>query len=362
MIKVLIISPALDAQKNVSGISSVVKNIIQIKNVSFTHFQVGRSNTEGSGLLWALRQFFLPFKFFTVLVKNKISIVHLNVPLNNLGVVRESVFLFISKLLGKKTVVHLHGGEFLMTAPKHSVIKKLIAYIVNNGDKVIVLSEVEEASLRKLYHITVQIDALPNTVDTNYYNTLSKEESITGPVNFLFMGRITESKGIYDIYDAFCNLKVQDTKQYNLYFCGDGPLKDFVCEKFSALLGNNFKYYGIVDGDKKLDILSHSDVFLLPSIFGEGMPMALLEAMAAGVMPIVTDDASMKIVVSDKYNGLTVPKHNPVALSTSIQYLLNNPEFIVLAAKKARLKIIENYSLGNYQSWLYNMYALLAGS
>ena len=61
-------------------------------------------------------------------------------------------------------------------------------------------------------------------------------------------------------------------------------------------MGDDFIFKGVVSGNDKWNTIYESDIFLLPSRHSEGLPMSLLETMAAGLVPVVTNDASMKLL------------------------------------------------------------------
>ena len=73
------------------------------------------------------------------------------------------------------------------------------------------------------------------------------------------------------------------------------------------------------------DVLAASDLFVLPS-FSEGIPLALLEAMAAGLPVVATAVPGTTDVVSDPSLGLLVPSHDVAALAQGIARLLDNPD------------------------------------
>ena len=81
------------------------------------------------------------------------------------------------------------------------------------------------------------------------------------------------------------------------------------------------------------------DAFVLPSIRSEGLPRAVIEAMAYGTPPIVTDAGGSAELVIDKENGLIVPHSNAQAIGEAIRYLWENPEKRAEMGKQARERI-----------------------
>ena len=78
---VIITSPSLSPKNNVSGIATLTRLMISLnKDVKYHLFEIGRRDYEKRGILWALKQLFIPVYFFFFLKKNKPDIVHLNVP------------------------------------------------------------------------------------------------------------------------------------------------------------------------------------------------------------------------------------------------------------------------------------------
>jgi glycosyltransferase involved in cell wall biosynthesis len=120
--------------------------------------------------------------------------------------------------------------------------------------------------------------------------------------------------------------------------------------------GIDFQYKGLVWGEKKWHALQDADIFLLPSRYGEGLPMALLEAMALGKVVIVTDDASISKVVQHGFNGLMVPKKDGAALATEIARILANPAEQKALGYQARQTIEREYSSDYYIKELQSIY------
>ena len=291
---ILITAPDLNPAKNVSGVSTVVQTIIQHNNQhQYFHYQLGRPDKKLNKLNW-LYKLIRQILFFPFAVKrNKIDLVHQNLPLDPKGVSREYLINCWCRLLCVPVVLHVHGGVFLMDGTNSIVFKKLAQSLFRHSRQVVVLSVLEKEALQKHYQFSEAI-VLYNCIDASYYAIAKNELAKTKPT-LLFLGRIHESKGVYDMIEAFRLLKRKI--DFRFLLCGAGPLKDHFISKCNKILGSDFEYHGIVSGVEKLNIIQEANFFLLPSRYGEGLPMALLETMAAGVVPVVTDDASMKYVV-----------------------------------------------------------------
>lgn len=352
-LNILITAPSLDTDKNVSGISTVVSNIIKYNIYNnFFHYQVGSSDYSKKSLKWALSMIatFLKFPFF--ILKNKINIVHLNIPFDAKGISREFFLFSIARLLRIGIVAHLHGGEFLMTGIKNTFIRKLAKTMLFKSDKVIVLSNLESDSLVRNFKYS-GAEILHNCIDTmgiKYSPSFPNKEII----QILFLGRIHESKGVLDIVESLRLL--QNNNNFRFVVCGAGPLKDLFVEECHLLLKNKFEFKGVVSGFEKEAILEKSDIFILPSRWGEGLPMALLETMAFGVVPIVSDDASITQVVKHLKNGLIVKKNNPKDLALKIESLIKDTNLLAKLSKEAHNTISSNYDISQYNNKLCDIY------
>jgi glycosyltransferase involved in cell wall biosynthesis len=86
------------------------------------------------------------------------------------------------------------------------------------------------------------------------------------------------------------------------------------------------------------------DVFTMPS-HSEGLPLSLLEAMAAGVPPVVTQVGGMPEVVQQGKTGLIVPPGDVAALADRISFLLGNPPVATKMGAAARDRILDQFTV-----------------
>ena len=92
-----------------------------------------------------------------------------------------------------------------------------------------------------------------------------------------------------------------------------------------------------VSGVKKLELFAKSDIFVFPPIAPEGHPWVLVEAMAAGLPIISTNQGAISESVIDGENGFIVESNNANEIVEKIIYLLDNPEKRIEMAKKSKL-------------------------
>jgi glycosyltransferase involved in cell wall biosynthesis len=141
------------------------------------------------------------------------------------------------------------------------------------------------------------------------------------------------AKGVFELLDAYQILKSRDPA-YTLTMSGDGPdLKTL--QEYAAELGlRDVVFTGFVSGEAKTNCYRQSSVFCFLS-YTEGMPNAVLEALAMG-LPVVSSDAgALADILRDGENGFIVPplpageprkNFDPVAVANAIEKLAQSPE------------------------------------
>jgi glycosyltransferase involved in cell wall biosynthesis len=357
--KILITGPSLNPKKNVSGVSSVVNTIIKYNNFhQYFHYLLGREDKPINKfyIIYNIIAQLIKFPFFVKL--NKIEIIHQNIPFDTKGILREFIISCWCRLLKVPVVLHIHGGILLMEGTSSFVNQCLSQSILNRSNKVIVLSELEKSALKNNFNFSNSL-VLSNSVNTNIYDIdndkhINKTNSINKTI--LFLGRIHESKGVYEILEAFKLLT--NEVSFKFILCGEGPLRSFFVQECEKIFGKDFEYRGIVSGNEKIKAIKDADIFILPSHF-EGLPMALIETMAYGLIPVVTTVGSIKYVVHHNINGILVNKNDPVDLSSKIKELLINNCLCKDLSQNAIETIKQNYGIENYIIELNKIYNLV---
>jgi glycosyltransferase involved in cell wall biosynthesis len=156
------------------------------------------------------------------------------------------------------------------------------------------------------------------------------------------VGRLGWKKGYEFALEAFALLR-KEIPGLRVDIVGDGNLRDDLAERRDALgLQDCVTFLG--HRDDVPDLLPQWDIYLLSSVI-EGMPNALLEAMAAG-MPVVTTDAGgCAEIVEDGVSGLLVPKADARALADALERICRDPTLAARLAEAGTTRVRKHYSL-----------------
>ena len=189
------------------------------------------------------------------------------------------------------------------------------------------------------------------------------EDPMLSPVNrkdfFLYIGRISEEKGIDTLLEAF------RMGEHELYIGGDGPLKERVLK--ASAENPRIRYLGLLEKKLVLDMMRRCSALLFPSIWYEGMPLTLIEASAVGTPVIASNLGAMSSMITDQRNGLHFSAGNATELAATLDFwagLTKNEK--KLYSERARIayedlytpEINKNQILAIYQSVMKNKSAL----
>ncbi|MGR4845568.1 glycosyltransferase [Rhizobium sp. LARHSG275] len=171
------------------------------------------------------------------------------------------------------------------------------------------------------------------------------------PLRLISVGRMTEKKGHRYILEAFAQLVAsQPDLDIRLDLIGSGPLFDGIRALADHYqLGSRLVLHGSLQHDEVRTLLDEAHVFVLPSVTAadgdmEGIPVAIMEAMALGLAVISTHHSGIPELVADGKSGLLVPERDVEALSAAMQTLAANPEKIASMGREGRNIIEENYN------------------
>jgi glycosyltransferase involved in cell wall biosynthesis len=238
-------------------------------------------------------------------------------------------FLLIGKAFRIKSVAHLHGGsmhEYYRKRPRP--VQRLIGWVFKRADVVIALSGQWRCFLLDEVRSDLCVVVIPNTVDTPFAAAAEQDDFGTRQRRklVLFVGHLAQAKGVFDILRAV-PLVLASHEDAVFLFAGRAhdarTLKDLERYASEANLGNAVQFLGEVTGQSKLDLFGRVMLFILPS-YVEGLPYALLEAMAVGLPVISTSVGAIPEIIEEGHHGFLIKPGDHIALARRIIQLLDD--------------------------------------
>jgi glycosyltransferase involved in cell wall biosynthesis len=231
------------------------------------------------------------------------------------------------------------------------------------GAVIVVLSSRMKADLAAHGFHLAPVRVIPNGVDLRRFRPAYAEApTAERAYTVLFVGRLAYQKGVDVLLHAWRIVREQlpESEQPRLAIVGTGP-RQAQLEQLAATLDivDSVEFAGL-----QRDVvawLSRSDVLVLPSRW-EGMPNAVLEAMASGLPCIATRVSGSEDIIQHGANGLLVAPDDPEELAGALLSLLRDPALGLQYGRAARATVEEYYSLGHVLDVYLALYQGLCGT
>ncbi|HRU01785.1 MAG TPA: glycosyltransferase [Victivallales bacterium] len=278
-----------------------------------------------------IKYFVLPWYFFfqikelyKIVKEENINIVHAHWILPN-GLI--SVFCKKIFRCNYKIVVTIHGSDIWGFNNKlGNILKK---YVLNNIDSLTVVSNAIKDKVDELkYYKDIYVYSMG--VDTDQFSPLKKSNLLKEKLNIkgpflLYVGILTERKGLRCLISAMKEVVKEEYKEAKLVLIGDGEMK-FEIHEMTKKLGieNNVILLGQIPHEELPSYFATADLFILPS-FSEGWPVVVMEALSCGTRTIVTDLPVFEKHKQEERLFWIVPKGNFELLAKEIKKALFEP-------------------------------------
>ena len=215
--------------------------------------------------------------------------------------------------------------------------EKLAIIFLKKLDGIGVINPLVREILIKKGYPEEKIVVVGNGVDTLSYSFTEKKN----PNSLIFIGRLAELKGVEKLIEVVAEIK-KEFPQIVLHIGGDGP-KYFDIKKKIKELGveNNVIMHGYLGEKEKIDLLKISAIYLSASQL-EGFGIPLIEAMASGCIPVVSDIYAHQFIFQDRPVGYLV-KNDKEMVEKTTELLKNEPKRLSLA-KEGRILAEEKWS------------------
>lgn len=177
----------------------------------------------------------------------------------------------------------------------------------------------------------------------------------SGAPHLLFVGRLAAVKGIPVLFEALQSVVTQ-VPDLKVTLIGDGPERDMLTKEAAQRgLGQIVDFVGYKNQSEVAEALLDTDALVLPS-FAEGVPVVLMEAMAAGRPVVTTQIAGVPELVDHGTSGLLVPPGDSDALAGALEEILTNAPRRAEMGEAGRAKVTEHFNMTSEAGWLATLF------
>ena len=268
-----------------------------------------------------------------------------------------ALFSFIPRLVGKKTVVTVQGLDW-----QRKKWGRLASSVLRLGERAaaVLPSEtmVVSRTLQKYFRECYGVDAayIPNGGLLRELQDPKKilEWKLKPHCYILYLGRFSPEKGCHVLVQAYEKLNTN----VKLVMAGAGSYCDDYSRELRTHATEDIKMLDWVSGQALDELLTNAMLFVLPSDL-EGLSLALLDAMGAGLCVLASDVPENKEAIEDA--GFTFRRGDADDLADRLRFLLANPAVREAAGRAARLRVLEHYQWSRIAAEVEQSYFKLLG-
>jgi glycosyltransferase involved in cell wall biosynthesis len=326
----------------------------------------GKMTPEGRPLLagvWS--QIRLLCRILAAVQRRRVRLVHIHT-CALFSFWRDIVHMTVVRAMGCRVIWHLHDGTFPRFISEGSRLKRaVIRWALRRAAATILLSETTLQALRP-HAPGVKWAVVPNGVPLPEQrpdgNGSGNGDGTS--MELVFLGNLTRRKGAYDLIAAV-EKAVGRGANANLSLAGGetapGQRQEIEQHLAESPCASRIRLLGLVQGEQKQIALSEADCVALPS-YAEGLPMALLEGMAAELPVIATRVGSIPALVAQGVEGFLVSPGDVDALADCICRLTQDPALRRRMGRKARERVERDFSQRAMAERVFQIYqSVLSG-
>jgi len=245
----------------------------------------------------------------------------------------------------------LLGLPYSVTAHAHDLYldQSMLIRKVADADFVVAISEFNRRYLVEHARAGVPIHVVRCGVDPTLYEFRPRTAPAEGPARALCVASLQEYKGHAVLLRALA--AGHGLERLNVELVGDGRLRGAL-ERLAVRLGvaERVSFAGSLTEQEVRERLNRADLFVLPSIVAasgqmEGLPVALIEAMACGVPVVTTRLSGIPELVVDGETGLLAEPSDVAGLAGALERVLTEPEAVRDRAIRGRARVEQDFDI-----------------
>jgi glycosyltransferase involved in cell wall biosynthesis len=272
--------------------------------------------------------------YYRRISRKKPNIVYINSYFDRRALIRDIWYAFVSHIRRVALVVKFHGSDESVLRRRFSLWRVVTRIIFRWSQCIVVLSRDEMEMFRSASFDSPKLRLMKNCLALSRFSEPGHRK--LEPPGILFIGRFIEEKGLLDLLRA-ASLLADSGRSFTVYCVGDGPIRK-VAEGLTGelRLGNHVKFVGFVSEDAAANYYLRCTVLAFPSYFQEGLPMTILQAVAAGLPIVSTRVRAVGDYLTEPANCLWVEPRDPATLAKRLCEILDSTELRKCMAEENR--------------------------
>ena len=277
----------------------------------------------------------------------RIRVVQVSPSLIPVPLARDAVIGLLARVLSRSVIVFYRGWkeDVVRRLKTGRVIGRLFRLVYRNADLTLVLASHFKEDLVEMGWESSSIEVTSTMYEADQV-VPAKDRSGQRP-RFLFLGRISDLKGIGELVDA-ARLLVERGVDFECILVGHGDragaLEEYQARVLEYRLGDRVRFAGRLTGRDKYRAYAESDVYVFPS-WTEGCPNSVLEALGSGLFVISTDVGALRDIIREGENGRIVRVREHEHLAELMAWAAENIEEI-----RSRRQRIQQDAQASYEA------------
>jgi glycosyltransferase involved in cell wall biosynthesis len=264
------------------------------------------------------------FSTVCVFLKHKCCLIHAHwaIPTGLIGV-------WVSMIFRKPLIVTIHGSDLRMALKKKGFLRKIFIYVCKSAAHLNCVSEIQKKEIEQLGIVSEKITIIPMGVDEAFLEIGKDRKLDLNKRPFV----ILSNRNLLPIYNVSLLIRaipkiLKEEPTTKFVIAGNGSEKQKLEQEVENLdLSDSVRFLGQIPNKEMPNLLGQADIYVSTALF-DGTSVSLLEAMASGALPIVTDIPANREWIVDGVNGFLVPEEEEDFLANKIIYTIRNPELL----------------------------------
>jgi glycosyltransferase involved in cell wall biosynthesis len=363
--KVVLVGPV---PPPVGGVESVTRALLESelrRDYRIIHCDISRRQSKEHVTRVTLLNLYwgavFTLRYMWLLVRHLPHLVHIPIVSKPVPFARDSLFALFARALGRRVVLHSHDGYLPEVYQQSSRRRKgWMRSVFNRAARLVAISETWQRFFEQM-GVTAPIDVVRNPLDPGFREALEAQAGAPKtPWTALFVGAICRDKGVHDLLEALQHV-LQKSPRLRSRIVGPGR---YPGEWQSMLelrdrmgLAEAVEMPGSLEGEALMRAYAGASCFVLPT-YKEGLPVVLLEAMAAGLPIITTGVGGIPDLIEDGVNGYLIEPGEPAALADRILELAAHPEVAQRMGEANVAKVKGAYELSAVAARMAEVYRM----